>query len=93
MPSTFASSLLISIMKVPEQVVIDAKSFHSKGQVVEQNHEDPFVQSMPQDLNIADCIIDSTKHKNIAEQREYFKTTMLKMANDEGWRFMCKTNM
>ena len=51
---------------------------------------DSFIEGMPADLTIEDCVIDKVKHKTIEEQRRHYEQHMLEMAREgrdreDGW--------
>ena len=89
-PSTFVLSATASLMSLPRSVVDIAK-----GEISEET-QDAFIQNLPKDLAIEDCLVYKMKHATITDQRAYFQQKMLEMAreghdDEDGWTFFAKT--
>ena len=58
---------------------------------------DVFLASVPKDLTLRDCLVETFKDKTIDEQRSFFIERMQKMAREgrdkeDGWKYKQKTN-
>ena len=61
-------------------------------------NDDSFLNNIPEDLKIEDCIVDKTEHATFEEQRKHFRLRMREMAREghdeeDGWTFVGKTQM
>ena len=88
-------------MRYPLHKVKNAEKRHGLMNEDDQGsgaEKDTFVAKMPKDLTIRDCLVDSTRHATIEDQRTYFCKRMLKMAREghdkeDGWTISSKTQM